>query len=89
VFAIGAIGVGLGYGLCGDYGPYRYYDDYDYPYYGYGDVSCGYGDYGYGDGGCYIVQQRVNMPYRLANPSGSGLQLIRHRLREPKRCSVR
>ena len=56
-FAAAAIGVGLGYGL---YGPYGYYNDYDYgdPYYGSYDDS-----YYYGDSGCYIVRRSVLTPY--------------------------
>ena len=56
-FAAAAIGVGLGYGL---YGPYGYYNDYDYgdPYYGSYDDS-----YYHGDSGCYIVRRSVLTPY--------------------------
>ena len=50
-FALGAFGVGLGYGL---YGPYD--DYYDYPDYAYDD------SYSY-NGDCYVVQRRIYTPY--------------------------
>jgi hypothetical protein len=50
-FALGAFGVGLGYGL---YGPYD--DYYDYPDYAYDDS---YSD----NGGCYVVQRRIHTRY--------------------------
>ncbi|RZN21462.1 hypothetical protein [Bradyrhizobium sp. Leo121] len=52
-FAAAAVGVGLGYGLYGDW-PYNSYD-YGDPYYGYYDNS--------GYGGCYVAQQRVLTSY--------------------------
>jgi hypothetical protein len=63
--AYGAVGVGLGLGLVGNYYDYPYGYEFDYPY-GYGEYA-EYGPWAYSHyygGACYLAGQRVWAAHR-------------------------